>query len=414
MDSFKGFGGEEFAFPRIVWPAEKRIVVWLYKKLFKRGSLRLDFLNFPSVIIGDGTSPFVAIAPQRLHHLVMVLLWPHLRLGESYMNGEWFVTEGDLADFFYIILSPSHHKYLVFLTKISGLKGVLFWVDELVHTLMYKKRIPKHYNINTDCYEAWLDEKMQYTCAYFSTGLETLDEAQQAKMTLIIERLKIENDMKVLEIGCGWGGLSREIAQNHKVDMTGLTISDEQYKKSQNEKKLLGSNVQDRLNYHLASFQEFLPSKRNVFDRIVSVGMLEQVGLSNLPKYFGCLESSLKKGGLALTHTIIRPKPTHVNSWITRYIFPGAYVPTIADIGRAIEKTDLYIEAIYFLEPRHYFQTLKIWRENFHKTWQATKDRKYDSRFFRMIDFYFAGVQNNFRRDQLNFRIAHFVVSKNT
>jgi cyclopropane-fatty-acyl-phospholipid synthase len=410
--AFVGVGGEVFNFPKITSRREQKAIVAIYRKLFPRGSLRLDFAHFPSETVGDGTNPKVAIAPQRLSHLLKTLLRPYLRLGESYMNGEWFITEGELTDFIYLIFNPHHHRYLQAHTNWSNARGLMFFLRQIIFPLSYRKSVPAHYDIDAEFYEKWLDATMQYSCAIFRHGEDTLEEAQQNKMRAIRERLRLEDGMDALEIGSGWGGLSRDIVARHDISLTSVTISQGQYDRAQKEKEKLDAEVGRRLSYVLSDYRLFLNDKHEMFDRVVSIAMLEAVGFGQLPHFFQTIESVLRPNGRALIHTIVRPQPTHINEWINRHIFPGSYVPTLADMGRAIEKTGLDIENIYLIGPHHYYLTLQKWRENFYRAWPSIKGGGYGARFFRMWDFYLAGVQNNFRRDQLNFKIAHVVVSK--
>jgi cyclopropane-fatty-acyl-phospholipid synthase len=409
---FVGVAGEVFNFPLITSLREKNTITSIYRSLFPCGTLRLDFANFPSETIGDGTSPKVAIAPPRLAYLLKILLYPHLFLGESYMNGEWFVTEGDLSDFMCLIFNKRHNKYLRLRDRLSGSLGIIFFLRQILFPLAYRRHVSTHYNINGSFYENWLDLDMQYSCAIFEHEKMNLEDAQNNKMRIIQSRLQLENELNVLEIGCGWGGFSRFIAQNYNLSLTGITISSGQYYWAEKCKATLDEKIQKRLSYALADYRTFLDDKRNQFDRVVSVAMLEALGLGQIPHFFKTVESVLKPGGKALIHTIIRPYPTHINEWINRYVFPGSYVPTIADIERAIEKTGLDTENIFLIEPKQYFMTLQKWRDNFYRAWPNIKNDIYDGRFFRMWDFYLAGVQNNFRREQLNFKIAHIVVSK--
>ncbi len=248
-----------------------------------------------------------------------------------------------------------------------------------------------HYNLSGELYELVLDSDLQYSCAYFPTFGISLEQAQEAKMRHIAAKLCLEPGQKVLDIGSGWGGMALYLARHADVEVTGVTLSTEQHKLSR--KRVREAGLADRVCLHLRDYRE----ETGTYDRVVSVGMFEHVGMPHYQEYFDKLTSLLRDDGVALLHTIAdHGVPASCNPWIRKYIFPGGYCPSLSDILPAIERAGLWVTDIEVLR-LHYAETLRHWRERFMANRQRAIEL-YDERFCRMWEFYLAGSEMAFRR----------------
>ncbi|MAS40592.1 MAG: cyclopropane-fatty-acyl-phospholipid synthase [Gammaproteobacteria bacterium] len=317
-----------------------------------------------------------------------------LGLGESYMDGQWECERIDQ------LVARLLHGALD--QRIAGTwaRRFLNWRSR-VQNLQTRRRArtvgERHYDIGNDLFESMLDPYMNYSCAFWERA-GTLEQAQRDKMELICRKLELEPGMKLLDIGCGWGGLARYAAEEHGVSVVGLTISDQQYLWAVS--RLGNAPVQIRC-------QDY----RDVdgrFDRIVSVGMFEHVGCRNYDVFFRKCHGLLRDGGLMLLHTI--GSNASVNStdpWLHRYIFPNGMLPSVAQIGRAIESR-------FVMEDWHNFgtdydQTLMTWHERVNLAWSDLGDR-YDDRFRRMWNFYLLACAGAFRARDI--QLWQIVLSK--
>ena len=244
----------------------------------------------------------------------------------------------------------------------------------------------------------FLDENRQYSCAYFKNDNDSLETAQKNKMNHIIKKLNLKNNQKVLDIGSGWGTLAIEIAKQSQCEVTGITLSENQLKYSQNKVKEL--NLENQVNFKLMDYREL----NEKFDRVVSVGMFEHVGRKFYGKYFEKVSNLLVDDGLALIHTIgsvMTPRDPH--PWITKYIFPGGYTPSLSEVAKPIERSGLIISDMEVLR-MHYSHTLRHWKERF----LGKKDEvltMFDEKFYRMWEFYLAGCEMAFKwGDQVVFQ----------
>jgi cyclopropane-fatty-acyl-phospholipid synthase len=260
--------------------------------------------------------------------------------------------------------------------------------------------VAHHYDLNGRLYSLFLDRDRQYSCAYFPTGSETLEEAQAAKKRHIAAKLKLDRpDLSVLDIGCGWGGMALTLARDYGARVTGITLSAEQLAEAR--ARAAAAGLADRVTFELMDYR----AMQRRFDRIVSVGMFEHVGVGHYRTFFRKLRACLEPDGVALLHTIGRSDgPNSTNSWIARYIFPGGYSPALSEIMPHVERAGLVTTDIEILR-LHYAETLRHWRRRF----AANRDAiaaLYDERFCRMFEFYLAGSELAFRHQGLvNFQI---------
>ncbi len=323
-----------------------------------------------------------------------------LKLGEAFMDGRLTVEDGsvyDLLDFLGLnmSLSPPH-----LVMRLSEGIGRLLRVFQQYNPLWKSRQnVAHHYDLSDALYSLFLDNDRQYSCAYFTSSDDTLEEAQSNKKRHLASKLLLSPGQRVLDIGCGWGGLALYLAQECDVEVTGITLLVEQLRVA--ERRATAAGLSDRVHFELTDYREVTEQ----FDRIVSVGMFEHVGVVHYPAFFGKIREILTDDGVALVHSIGRADgPGHTNAWIRKYIFPGGYSPAISEVVPVVERTGLWITDIEVLR-LHYAETLKNWRARF----LASRDRVraiYDERFCRMWEFYLAASEVAFRHQgHINFQM---------
>jgi cyclopropane-fatty-acyl-phospholipid synthase len=372
----------------------------LLRSIVHQGSLTL--------ITPDGSRTFGTGAPHvaiKLHDKQAareLALRPDLKLGELYMDGRLTVEEGDIAQFLDLLTSNlSRHRHQ---SKTLWLADI--WRKAMRRFAQYnpasraKAHVAHHYDLSARLYDLFLDKDRQYSCAYFNAPDDTLEEAQIAKKRHIAAKLYLaQQDLSVLDIGCGWGGLALDIARDTGAKVKGVTLSEEQIAVARDRARKAG--LAERCKFDLVDYR----SIDGQFDRVVSVGMFEHVGVPYYDAFFAKLRCLMKDDGVALVHTIGRAGgPAATNPWIARYIFPGGYTPALSEILPAIERSGLMVTDVEILR-LHYAETLKEWRRRFTAN-RAEIARIYDERFCRMWEFYLAGAEMGFRREGLvNFQI---------
>jgi cyclopropane-fatty-acyl-phospholipid synthase len=372
-----------------------RLLRIAFSSLIKRGQLRVTTASGSTHVFGDGTGEPVAVrftthAAQRT-----VVLDPELRLGEAYMDGTFVVEHGTIADF--LDLAFKGFKDSVEMPWTLPLVAVRFVVRKLQQFNLRpraKRNVAHHYDLDGRLYALFLDSDRQYSCAYFENDDDALDDAQLAKKRHIAAKLLIERGQQVLDIGSGWGGLALYLAEICGARVTGITLSQEQLAAARGRanERALGDSVQFRLqDYRDASGR---------YDRIVSVGMFEHVGVQFYDAYFGKIAEVLTEDGIALLHSIGRSsRPFYTNPWVAKYVFPGGYIPALSEVLPAIERAGLLVTDIEILR-LHYAETLKAWRERF-LAHRADVERLYDPRFVRMWEFYLASSEMAFREQNM-------------
>jgi cyclopropane-fatty-acyl-phospholipid synthase len=330
-----------------------------------------------------------------------LLLNGPLKLGECFMDGRLTVEDASLYDFlellgYNITAAPPHPIF-----KIGDIVGRGLRLFRQYNPLWKSRQnVAHHYDLSDTLYNLFLDNDRQYSCAYFNDPSDPLEDAQANKKRHLASKLRLEPGQKVLDIGCGWGGLALYLAQEADVDVTGITLSIEQLRVAERRAQAMG--VSNRVKFELIDYRE-LTGRR--FDRIVSVGMFEHVGVIHYPAYFQKLKELLTDDGIALIHSIGRADgPGYTNPWIRKYIFPGGYSPAISEVVPVVEKAGMWITDIEVLR-LHYAETLKNWRLRF----LAHRERVrtiYDERFCRMWEFYLAASEVAFRHQgHINFQM---------
>ncbi|HJF35969.1 MAG TPA: cyclopropane-fatty-acyl-phospholipid synthase family protein [Clostridium perfringens] len=303
---------------------------------------------------------------------------PSVALGEAYMKGDIDI-EGDLQKFFESIIRNKDsfmNKNTVFRLA-SKIKA-----PSLIKS---KKDIAHHYDIGNAFYSLWLDKTMSYSCGYFKNPTDTLYDAQMNKIHHILKKLNLKEGQHLLDIGCGWGYLIIEAAKLYNVKALGITLSEEQFKKA--KERIKQERLEDLVDVKLMDYRNLEKSNLE-FDRIVSVGMAEHVGHTNLPLFFKNVDSVLKESGLFLLHNITNLVETEGNKWITTYIFPGGYLPTLREelnIAADINFRTLDVESLRL----HYMKTLEEWCKNFMNHLDEERDM-FDDEFLRMWHLYLA------------------------
>ena len=315
---------------------------------------------------------------------------PALAVGEAYMDGRLTVEDGTLLDFLTIALVNQRRARL---RNDSGLFALARKAVGRFRTHnpvgVARRKVSHHYDLKPELFDLFLDSDRQYSCAYFASDNDDIETAQRRKKAHLAAKLLLRPGDRVLDIGSGWGGLGLYLAEQSAVDVTGVTLSHEQHELSNGRAAEAG--VSDRVRFRLQDYRE----ETGRYERIVSVGMLEHVGLGHYREFFGKVRELLTDDGVAVVHTIGRyDTPGPVNPWITRYIFPGGYLPTLSELTPAIEGQHLLVTDIEVLK-RHYAKTLRAWRSRF----VSNRDRAgemYDERFCRMWEFYLASCEAGF------------------
>ena len=329
-----------------------------------------------------------------------LLLNPDLYFGEAYTNGSLIIENGTLTEFLEIALRNIGRNDINIYGKIlNKIKGSYRYLTNFNKGLVSKKNVSHHYDISEKLYDLFLDANRQYSCAYFKSENDSLEQAQENKMDHIIKKLNIKPNQKVLDIGSGWGTLAINIAQKTKASVTGITLSENQLEYSNNKAKEM--NLGNQVEFKLIDYREL----NEKFDRIVSVGMFEHVGRKFYNKYFNTVSKLLTDKGIALIHTIGSSNPPrNPQPWITKYIFPGGYTPSLSQIARPIEDSGLIISDIEILR-MHYAHTLRNWKERFLSK-KTTVLEMFDEKFFRMWEFYLASCEMAFKwGDQVVFQL---------
>ena len=318
---------------------------------------------------------------------------PSLKVGEAYMDGKLTIEEGSLYDLIDIGMANAHGiESERWQRVVAAFHTVARWWHQHNPIGVAREHVAHHYDLSRRLFELFLDESMQYSCAYFVRPSITLAEAQVAKMRHIAAKLALEPGQRVFDIGCGWGGLGIFLAKHCDVEVVGVTLSREQHELATHRAKEAG--VDKQVTFKLQDYR----LETGAYDRIVSVGMLEHVGVKHYREFFGSVERLLKPTGAALVHAIgRRGGPGFTNPWLRKYIFPGGYSPALSEVVPVVEKTSLWITDIEVLR-LHYAETLRAWRDNFNRH-RAEIARIYDERFCRMWEFYLIGSELSFRYD---------------
>jgi cyclopropane-fatty-acyl-phospholipid synthase len=362
----------------------------LLRRIVHTGDLNLIDAHGKWHRYGDGTgsSVVVRLADNWLEH--RLVLDPQLTIGEAYMNGRLRMEQGRIYDLLAILASNVQRQPLPYWT--AGFDAVRFILRRIMQfnpVNRARRNVAHHYDIDGAIYDLFLDRDRQYSCAYFTDGLG-LDAAQLAKKRHLAAKLALEPGQRVLDIGSGWGGLGIYLAKVTSADVTGITLSREQLNVA--NERAAREGLQATARFELKDYREVV----GCFDRIVSVGMFEHVGVNHYATYFRKIRELLAEDGVALIHTIGRSgPPTATDPFIAKYIFPGGYIPALSEMVPVIEHSGLIIADLEILR-LHYAETLRVWRERFLANWDKAAAIR-DERFCRMWEFYLACSEAAFR-----------------
>ncbi len=369
-------------------------------RLIKDDGFELVDANSKSYLIGKPKKE----NPIRLKILNKSLHWkllinPDLYFGEGYMDGSIVIENGTLTEFLDIALKNAGRDPANSITNVlSKFRRIYRYLTNFNLIGKSKKNVAHHYDISNKFYDLFLDEKRQYSCAYFKNEDDTLETAQNNKIDHIIKKLNLKPNQRVLDIGCGWGTLALDIAKKTQCEVVGITLSENQLEYAQQKAKEM--NLENQVEFRLTDYRQL----NEKFDRVVSVGMFEHVGRKFYKKYFNKVFDFLNEDGVALIHTIgsINP-PRGPQPWITKYIFPGGYTPSLSEVSLPIEKSGLIISDLEVLRA-HYAYTLRNWKDRFmNKKGQVLE--MFDEKFFRMWEFYLVGCEMAFKwSDQVVFQ----------
>jgi cyclopropane-fatty-acyl-phospholipid synthase len=368
----------------------------LLKRFVTVGRLEVEWPGGRNDVYG-GTrpGPDARVRIRNWRTLWRLLVNPALTVGECYMDGGLEPVDSTIYEVLDVLMANraaggEQMRWLAWHERLGT------WTRRIAQfnpAARAQRNVAHHYDLNGRLYSLFLDRDRQYSCAYFPTGKETLEEAQIAKKRHIAAKLRLDRpDLEVLDIGCGWGGMALTLARDYGCRVLGITLSKEQLAEARARADAAG--LADRVRFELLDYRA-LDRK---FDRIVSVGMFEHVGIGFYDTFFKTLARSLKPDGVALLHTIGRSGPPGAtNAWIAKYVFPGGYCPPLSEVMPAAEKSGLVTTDVEILR-LHYAETLRHWRRRFSASRDAIASL-YDERFCRMFEFYLAGSELSFRRE---------------
>ena len=336
-------------------------------------------------------NPIVTIKLKNKYTEISLFLNPGLHIGEAYMNEDLIIEEGSIEDLINLVSNCyddfiSNNIFYKFYEYLSSLFMPFQQINQLINS---KKNVAHHYDIDENLYKLFLDKDMQYSCAYFHNANINLDQAQKDKKQHIIHKLQISENMNVLDIGCGWGGMAIEIAKSTGAKVKGITLSENQFKTA--SERVQKEGLSDKVTIALQDYR----NENNKYDRIVSVGMFEHVGIRYFKTYLNKANELLKDNGVFLLHTIgQRGKPTATSPWIRKYIFPGGYIPSLSEIMKETQKLNINVTDIEILR-LHYAYTLSHWYKNIIENKEKII-KMFDERFFRMWEFYLLASKYSF------------------
>lgn len=360
------------------------------ERLIQTGSLSVTWPSGRTSRFGPGkaSNPDVAVRLTGRLTPLKLSLDPDLFLGEAYMDGDMHLEQGTLWDLMMLLgrnLPIQKEGPLL-----RAARPLFNWAVQQNSRQHSRKNVAHHYDLSNDLYRSFLDRDLQYSCAYFPRPDIDLEAAQLAKKQHLAAKLNLQSGQRVLDIGCGWGGLALFLAQTYDVEVLGITLSHEQLDVAR--RRAAQAGLADRAKFELVDFRD-VPGQ---FDRIVSVGMFEHVGVPHYAGFFERVRDLLSSSGTAVLHSIGRMHgPSTTSHWIRKYIFPGGYIPALSQVLPHVENSGLWITDLEILR-LHYANTLALWRERFLKQRESIK-KLYDERFCRMWEFYLVTSEMSFR-----------------
>jgi cyclopropane-fatty-acyl-phospholipid synthase len=365
------------------------------KRVIREGDLTIidDAGRRHRVGDGRGRRVIIRLHEKSLHHRLVID--PYLHVGEAYMDGTLTVEAGSLYDFLDICTANAQQVAAHPISRaVDALNRLLRRIHQYNPVQRARANAAHHYDLSDTLYDLFLDADRLYSCAYFTHDHDDLEQAQQDKKRHLAAKLLLEPGVRVLDIGSGWGGLALYLAEAGAGEVIGITLSHEQLKVSRERAARAG--LADRVRFELCDYRT-AAARFGRFDRIVSVGMFEHVGVRHYPEFFAAVSGLLTDHGVALLHSIGRHDgPSTTSPWIRKYIFPGGYAPALSEVLPVVERRALWVTDIEILR-LHYAKTLRLWRERFAAN-RARIAELYDERFCRMWEFYLVGSELTFRR----------------
>lgn len=356
------------------------------QKLVRSGDLTLKLPGGAALKLGDGTGPALIARVTTAAWAARIAAKPGLGVGEAYMDGGLVLEQGEIGQFIDLIGANAGNKK-------PSRGGLRRWLRRTLREandrVRSQRNVAHHYDLSYELYRRFLDEDMQYSCAYFERPDMTLEEAQTAKKRHIAAKLALEPGQSVVEIGCGWGGLALTLVEEAGVEVDAITLSIEQLKVAKARAEAKG--LAHKARFSLTDYRDL----KGTYDRVLSVAMFEAVGRPNYQEYFDGVARLMKDDGVALVHSIGRTAPGVTNAWIDKYIFPGGYSPALSEVLPAIERAGLMVTDVEILR-LHYAETIRHWRDRFAAA-RADIAALYDERFCRMFEFYLGIAEQSFR-----------------
>ncbi len=371
-----------------------RMSLGLLQPLLKEGRLRVHYKD-SHVTLGKGSEPVLEARFTSLQALFRIITDSDLAVGETYVEGGWDADAERLADILDLLLI--NQQWLQNHFPLRALVAIRKRLEHLRPNTVARssRNAAHHYDIGNDLYARFLDADMVYSCGFFTPEAQSLEAAQRNKLDTSLERLGVSAGHEVLDIGCGWGAMTRAIARR-QAKATGITLSRQQYSLACEN---LPEEFSGEIEYKLQDYRDHAAENAGRYDRIISVGMFEHVGEANFQRYFEAVRDLLKPGGRALIHSIIKHSRDTTNAWISKYIFPGGFIPRVEDIASAAQQAGLkLVRTPYIHEGEQYAETLRHWFQRFNEAWPELDHDKYDDRFRRIWNFYLSGSQASFRK----------------
>ena len=366
----------------------------IIRSFIDRGTLHVTLGNAPPVTLtGRQAGPDAHISVRDRRTLWRLVTAPDLAFGEAYMDGHLVVPENGLEPLVDLLMTNSRSWAAHWTGRTTLVVGnALAWLRHLNPRGRARRNVAHHYDLSDRLFDTFLDPWRQYSCGYFHSENDSLEAAQVTKLARLAAKLDLQPDDRILDIGCGWGGLATAMAHcTKKAHVTGITLSHHQLDHARRSATWAG--LEARLNFQLRDYRD----QKGHFDKIISVGMLEHVGPQSYKSYFNKIKTLLSDNGVAVIHTIaVHHRAGPVNRWMTKYIFPGGYLPSVQQMVRHTEGRGLKLLDVEVMRG-HYAETLRLWRLRFLAS-RTTMTALYDARFVRMWKFYLAGCEYFFRR----------------
>jgi cyclopropane-fatty-acyl-phospholipid synthase len=364
----------------------------MLRQLIRRGNLTIHFPDGTVQMHGDGTGKAITVRVTDPDLPGRMARNPDLALGEAYVDGTLTIDHDDLHGFLALVIANTKGggAQVWWRRMQNAAKTMLRGVGQFNTTKLSSANVEHHYDLSGALYDLFLDADRQYSCGYFIRLDDTLEQAQVQKKAHIAAKLCLTPGMTVLDIGSGWGGMAITLARDHGAKVLGVTLSQEQFKRS--VERVAETGLSDRVSFQLIDYRQLTGQ----FDRIVSVGMFEHVGIPHYTEYFAQVKNLMAPDGVALIHTIGRAAPpSSTNPWIAKHIFPGGYVPALSEMSAAMEKSGLWPTDVEVWR-LHYAMTLAHWLQRFEANIAKVR-ALYDDRFCRMWRYYLVASEMTFR-----------------